>query len=405
MIPMQQNLNDISVLPIDFYSGSREIIAGMNEINSMETFSDEIIDFMNSVSREILADVSAREFPDVITLAFWLRKASIMKQKERFVVSTKAIRRGRGIVLHIAPSNVPVNYAYSLFTGLVCGNANIVRIPTKNFPQVELINCAINKALENHENIKPYIALIKYGHSAETNRYLSSIADVRVIWGGDETIREIREFSLKPRATEITFADRYSLAVIDSDTYMAMDNKDRIANDFYNDTFLTDQNACTSPRAVIWIGKRKKEAQDVFWSELHSIVEKKYELQGVQAVNKLTSGYLLAVDRSCHRIPMADNLIVRMKVEKLDSEIMNLKDNSGYFFEYDCNNVVDMREVCNNERCQTISYIGNTEVLLPLIRSGIKGVDRIVEIGKSMNFDFIWDGYDLVERLTRYTTY
>jgi hypothetical protein len=83
-----------------------------------------------------------------------------------------------------------------------------------------LINCAINKALENHENIKPYIALIKYGHSAETNRYLSSIADVRVIWGGDETIREIREFSLKPRATEITFADRYSLAVIDSDTYM-----------------------------------------------------------------------------------------------------------------------------------------------------------------------------------------
>jgi hypothetical protein len=32
---------------------------------------------------------------------------------------------------------------------------------------------------------------------------------------------------------------------------------------------------------------------------------------------------------------------------------------------------------------------------------GIKGVDRIVPIGKTMDFDLIWDGYDLIERFTR----
>ena len=36
-----------------------------------------------------------------------------------------------------------------------------------------------------------------------------------------------------------------------------------------------------------------------------------------------------------------------------------------------------------------------------LLTSGIKGIDRVVPIGKTMDFDFIWDGYDLISQLTR----
>jgi hypothetical protein len=45
--------------------------------------------------------------------------------------------------------------------------------------------------------------------------------------------------------------------------------------------------------------------------------------------------------------------------------------------------------------------LGNKEILRPLVFSGIKGVDRIVAIGHTMDFDLNWDGYNLVERLTR----
>ena len=31
----------------------------------------------------------------------------------------------------------------------------------------------------------------------------------------------------------------------------------------------------------------------------------------------------------------------------------------------------------------------------------MRGIDRVVKIGKTMEFGFIWDGYDLRERLTR----
>ena len=39
-----------------------------------------------------------------------------------------------------------------------------------------------------------------------------------------------------------------------------------------------------------------------------------------------------------------------------------------------------------------------------LLESGIKGIDRIVPVGQTMDFDLIWDGYDLSRDLTRVVT-
>ena len=46
---------------------------------------------------------------------------------------------GRGTVLHITPSNVPTNFAYSMVFGLLSGNNNIIRLPSKNFLQVKIL--------------------------------------------------------------------------------------------------------------------------------------------------------------------------------------------------------------------------------------------------------------------------
>ena len=62
---------------------------------------------------------------------------------------------------------------------------------------------------------------------------------------------------------------------------------------------------------------------------------------------------------------------------------------------------MELRDFCNDTHCQTIGYIGDRALLKPLINSGIKGVDRFVPIGHTMDFDLIWDGYNLVEHMTR----
>lgn len=393
---------DLILNQVTFLVGKPENVKYISDTVVREPFDNEFLAFLNEISKILMSDRAVKVYPDIITFAFWIRKSSTAKLKERFQHSDEDVCIGKGTVFHIAPSNVPVNYAYSLVAGLLTGNANIVRVPYKDFPQIQIINKAIREALNTFTNISPYINLVRYEHSREINDLLSSKADMRVIWGGDTTIAELRKSPLPPRSGEITFADRYSLAVIDSDAYMENADKCHVAVDFYNDTYLTDQNACTSPRVVVWTGSKKKEAKELFWNNLYELVKKQYSFQSIQGINKLTSSFLAAVAfPGIKVISHQDNLLVRVQVQEVSPDLMKLRDNSGYFFEYDCEDILEIRQLCNNKKCQTIGYIGDKSIFLPLVQCGVNGIDRVVPIGKTMEFDLIWDGYNLVRQMTR----
>lgn len=394
---------------LSFLTGNHSLLQNMKYVPPLAPFSDTVISFLDELSRELMTDKIAREYADVVTLGFWLRKSSVNGLKKRYQdKENKNIHIGRGVAFHIAPSNVPVNFAYSLFAGLLMGNANVIRVPSKEFPQVTLITQLINKVLAGYSDLQPYIVLARYEKNTEINALLSSMCDIRIVWGGDATIEELRSIKLPPRSTEVTFADRYSLAVIDSDFYLRCKDKKKIAVDFYNETYLTDQNACTSPRVVVWHGKKTDEAKQEFWQNLHTvIIEKKYRLEARQSVDKLVTACRVAaasetsMSGTVQVIPYKGNLIMRLQVEKLTSDLMVYRGNSGYFYEYDCSDLKDIRNFCNDTKCQTLGYIGAVEDFEPLLHSGIKGLDRVVPIGHMMDFDLIWDGYDLYDSMTR----
>ena len=399
---MQTSLNHEILNKVAFLTGTIDIVDTMVGTPAKEPFDERVISFLNDVSREIMKNPGSKAFSDVVTFGFWIRKSSTAKLKSQHEFHDNVIHLGKGIAFHIAPSNVPCNFAYSLVSGLLTGNANIVRVPSKAFPQVDILVDAFNKTLEQYEDMKPYVVLVRYGRDKEINDLFSSIADVRVVWGGDQTISELRKSELPPRASEITFADRYSLAVIDSESYLADENKSKIAEDFYNDTFFSDQNACTSPRIIVWMGNRINDAKKIFWEEEHNLVEQKYSFQAIQAVNKLTSSYLIAAAHPEVKVEKSnDNLITRIAVSEIKEDLMNYRDNSGYFYEYDCENILDIKNLCNDKSCQTIAYIGNKDAIMPLVRAGVKGIDRVVPMGKTMDFDLIWDGYNLPALMTR----
>ena len=333
-IPMQKNSSsregkDI-LKSIQYFVGDALMLQNMASVPARRPFDDEVIRFVNEVSRTLMGKKEARAYPDIVTLGFWMRKASVLNLKQRFERKDGDLHLGRGVVFHIAPSNVPVNYAYSLVAGLLTGNANIVRMPSKDFLQVRIINQAIEESLSKFQRVKNYICLVHYERNREINDFLSAMSDVRVIWGGDHTIEELRRSPLMPRAGEITFADRYSLAVIDSEAYLELDNKQKMAEDFYNDTYLMDQNACTSPHIVIWLGSRKEEAKEIFWKNLHRIVREKYSLQPIMGINKLTRSYLTAAVQPNVKIEDSiDNYLVRVKIPEIVDALMEWKDHSG----------------------------------------------------------------------------
>ncbi len=377
--------------------GNASTVLEMPRVGSMQPFSDITVDFLNALSRNLMRAKSG--FSDVATFAFWCRKAHILSEKAKYPECGS--RLGRGVVFHSTPSNVAVNFAFSFAAGLLAGNANIVRLPAKPFEQVDIICKAINELLEEYAELKPYICMLKFPPDRTLYDAFSSICDSRVVWGGDNTIAELRGSMLPPRANEITFADRFSALAIDSDAYIEMPNKQEIAEHFYNDTFLTDQNACTSPRIILWYGNRLDDAKQMFWDEAFRTAEK-YTLQPVQAVGKLYAFYDAAAHEDISLIPTSSNLITRIKVNKLTETLMDFKYNSGTFFEYDVNDFADTRCLFTKQ-CQTLSYVGFDKVQLHSIMMSIRpaGIDRIVPIGKTMDFSLIWDGNDLIRSMSR----
>ena len=87
-------------------------------------------------------------------------------------------------------------------------------------------------------------------------------------------------------------------------------------------------------------------------------------------------------------------------VETPDKELMH-SCGGGYFYTQSIQNL-DALMPYIHDKVQTISYFGldNTDKeLLAKLTAGI-GVDRIVPIGKALEFDYIWDGYNLCEELS-----
>ncbi len=369
-------------------------------------FSQDIIDYLNALSKEINQDSRLRQYPDVATFSFFCRKANIVQWKNKLFCDG-IIKLGRGVVFHIAPSNVPVNFAFSLVTGLLSGNSNIVRVPSKKFNQITIIVDAINKLTKvpQYSNISNRIILVRYDRSNDATKEFSLNCDVRVIWGGDETINQIRKNPLPPRAFDITFADRYSFCAINADKFIYEKDPNKIANGFYNDTYLFDQNACTSPHLVVWIGTKSNvnKAQNVFWDNLYNIVKDKYRVQSVFAVDKITSFYNQAIHmQDIKLMSTEDNLLWRIKLDDLSSDIDKFSCNAGYFSEYHASSLLELSKIINR-KYQTLACYGFSKEELNNFINQIRpsGIDRIVPIGKTMDFSLIWDGYNIIESLSR----
>ena len=399
---MEKVINNVEVMFPESISLER-----IEETKCLEIFSNEVIIFLDSLSKELLGNLDIKEFPDVATFAFFCRKANLLKLKKLYV-NQEVIRLGRGVVFHIAPSNVPVNFAYSLVSGLLAGNVNVVKVPSKDFKQINLICKMISKISVKKEfkNIANQIVLVKYDKNSTNTNVFSSICDARVIWGGDNTINHIRESLMPAKAFDITFVDRYSFCVINANEYLQEENKEQIAQGFYNDTYLFDQNACTAPHLVIWIGSddNVEKSKIIFWNLVTNLVVKKYEkIPSVIAVNKLTSFYSQAFDMDDVKINKSDdNSLWRIQLNKLSKEIEGYKCTSGYFSECSIDSINELNRIVTR-KYQTMSYYGFKKIeLTQFVReSKLSGIDRIVPIGRTLDFSLIWDGYDLIRSLSR----
>lgn len=393
------------------------------QVQAKGPYDTKVCGFLAALSKAVLSDAGARRYPDLVAFGFYIRRpnlAALAKRQER-----RLRQQGRGLVFHIAPSNVPVNFAYTFLFGLLAGNANLIRISSKPFPQYEII-CRIMKQLVRKAEyawVQDTNAVIRYERDDQAaTDYFSAICDARVIWGGDQTIRHIRRSPLNARSIELTFADRYSLAVFSVEAIRSMSDQDlkKLAGDFYQDTYLMDQNACSSPHLIFWSlpehpqsAKETQSSAAITEKELDQIQERfflavsneaeKYDLENIKVSEKYTILCESAVRYEIKKIRQYTNVLYAVHLEQLPEHLYEMRGKFGVFYNFAFQDISQITERLNSKKIQTITEYGiDKEKLAELIiRQGICGVDRIVSVGKALAIDPVWDGCDVVSMLSR----
>lgn len=364
-------------------------------------FNELSINFLNDLSKLILKNRKSKEYPDLITFGFWCREKNILNLKKNYKLEGLF---GRGLVCHITPSNVPLNFLYSFAFGLLTGNSNIVKIPSKQFKVINFFFNIFKKIKKNYLQLFKQNIFIRYDKDEKINIFLSINADARLIWGGDNTVNIFRGYKIKPKCLDISFPDRYSMTLIDCKKLanLSIGKLRKLIRNFYNDTYLFDQLACGSPQSIFWINKNLKIIEK-FWFELNTLCQKYYKISYFINICKLTDLQLNIEKLNLNKKSVNQlKFITRILPNKKGRNITEYRGRYGTFYEFFENNIKKIFNESNN-KIQTITYFGINKKLILKNLEQVKpmGIDRIVPIGSSANISLNWDGNDIVKMLTR----
>ncbi len=395
-------------------NNSVEFLVGKNldsKSKCLEVYNKKTLHFISDLGKLLKNKKDSKQYPDVITFAFFCRKNNLDNFKKKYLSDSRVLRLGLGTIFHITPSNIPTNFAYSLLFGLITGNSNIVKVPSKKFDQITMISNAINELLfkKKYFFLREMITIVRYSDNDEITKKLSLKCDARVIWGGDSTINSLRKFPIPERSIDIPFADRYSACFLNSDKIIKLkDNSlQLLIQKFYNDTFVVDQNACSSPQIIFWTKTNSSKAKKIFWKNLSKYISKKYkppEISVIDNYNKLCSN-LLERSSLIKNFKIFDKSIYTISLKKLDNKITSLRGKWGFFYEFEIKNLDKISKIID-KKFQTLTYYGfeKNYFLNFMKKKKLSGIDRFVPVGQALNIELVWDGYDLNKILSREVT-
>jgi Acyl-CoA reductase (LuxC) len=379
-----------------------KVVALQNQ--AVMPFAAKSIALLADLSKGLLASPEARAYPQFTALGYWLRPSMLQRMKQSFDAE---IRPGqtptpRGMALHLPPQNVDTLFVYSWALSVLAGNANIVRLPSSLSDTTDFLCRMVNASLLASKESERHI-FCNYDHHIGINASISALCDLRMVWGGDEKVLAVSADTMRPDGISVGFPDRQSFAVVDAQSYLALETtgRDRLAANFYNDIYWFDQLGCGSPRIVFWVGDATELADDLFSRIAHVAEMKSYPAQvGVSLGKFALMNDMLAegVAQQGHRFgPELD------VVKALPSAALATKFHGGGFLV--SVEVAALQDISMfvGKRTQTIAYFGFEKVQLKQLSLSLigKGGYRIVPIGEALSFEATWDGIDLMRQMTR----
>lgn len=370
-------------------------------------FESRRVELLAKLSSEILSDPLSRKYPDLITFAYFARRQNLLAYIQPHQVRGGGLHYGVGTVVHVAPSNIPLNFAYSWVYSFITGSSSYVRLPTIETPQSNLFLSQLQSLFELKEFKDDSSRNLFFQCERESLEFKAILrqADALLVWGGDKTVASIRHSELRPWARFLPFPDRKSsLVVKSSDLLVGGKSLDLrvLGGALFNDTYLVDANACSSPTTWIFVGSSSENEE---------------------ALALISRALDLAVREKEYSPPIVARLLDSLqdaewsgKVEPLrmlgdfSKALFGTQSESGRLLRYGVfriQNVQSIEDIPSllRDNEQTLTYLGLTRTDCQFLRDlcvaeGLP-VTRLVPVGSAIDLDFFWEGQDIPMLLTR----
>ena len=320
----------------------------------------------------------------------------------------------RGLVCHWLAGNVQILGMFALVQCIISKNVNLLKVSSRDDGVfTDILNefkGVTYTTEEGHaitgDDLLKTIAVIYFNRNADKfGEEMSKQADVRIAWGGRESVETVSNYPARYDAETVIFGPKLSYSVIAKEELASVQEAKKLARRVSVDVSVFDQTGCASPhnlyveeggvvspeefigiigdsmqKTELQIPKPQMSPEQV--SQIHSI-RGVYDFKGSVKGSDTMSWTLLLDDLDEIDKPVYSRVLFVHKVKSIFDSLKYIDDNT-----------------------QTIGIAAPTEKALAFATEATKrGVMRLPLIGRMLNFEMPWDGIFLFDRLVKWNTY
>ncbi len=320
----------------------------------------------------------------------------------------------RGLVCHWLAGNVQILGMFALVQSIISKNVNLLKVSSRDdgvFTDILNEFKGVSYTTEDGntilgDDLLKTISVVYFNHhSDKLGEEMSKQADVRIAWGGRESVETVSNYPSRFDAETVIFGPKLSFSVVAKEELSSIQEARKLARKISVDVSVFDQTGCASPhnlyveegglvspeefidilgdsmqKTELQIPKPLMSQEQV--SQIHSI-RGVYDFKGVVKGSDTMSWTLLLDD-----------------LDEIDKPVY-----SRVLFVHKVNSIFDSLKYID-ENIQTVGVAAPHEKALKYaIEATKRGVMRLPLIGRMLNFEMPWDGLFLFDRLVKWNTF
>jgi Acyl-CoA reductase (LuxC) len=385
-----------------------------NERKDLTT--DQVLDLFERWAGA-LDEGEVRQVPGVTFLRLWLRRGTLEPLLARELGADWLRGRWRedgrvrlrafpvGIVGHWPAGNIEIQPILSLTCALLGGNNCFVRVPGGLVGPTRLIVEKL-KAADPTGLLTGRLFLASFDHSRlDLHEAMARAVDGAMIWGGEESVQQVRALPFPHWARVVVFGPRLSVAAMDAGTWTDRQEFKSWCRRIARDVWQFEQQACSSPQ-TLFLERDGAADPAEFVAELKLAFEEenrahpRLEIEPAltSAICRARASWLLDDLANRAFFPQsADWTILQGRGAEIPEPTQGRT--LSVLLADDLLDAISKFDGGVQTLGLAIKDAGKEDVLAEA--AGRRGVDRVVRLGQMHVFGSPWDGTDLVRPMMR----